>query len=102
MSLDTALNLRKRAMALLDQAEALDGLHPFVVTHRHNFGQSSYVLWARTQPAQEDAELVLDATFDPDDEELTIEGDFTLEEFVGVSPAHRLLDLIDEKALAPA
>jgi hypothetical protein len=97
-SYDKALQLRVEALALLEQAAALDGLQPFSVTHRHEYGASTYLLWAAEPPDENDAARVLDVDFEPDkDEELHVETQFTLEELVGVAVTTRLADLLEQE-----
>lgn len=88
--------LRTKALALLQEAQAVDGLKPFTVTHTHSFGESTYVLWAAEKPTQEQAEAVLDSEFEPDHEEtLAVEDCFSLEEMSGVAVTARLPDLLE-------
>lgn len=76
-----ALQLRAKALALLEEAAALDGLKPYSVTHRHHDGASTYLLWAAEAPGKGESAKVLDDEFEPDKgEELDIETAFTLEE----------------------
>ncbi|RUP30824.1 hypothetical protein [Curvibacter gracilis] len=91
-----ALKLRIEALALLQQAEALDRLKPYAVTHEHRSGSSTYFLWASHAPSTESACTVLDAPFEPElDETLDIMGDFTLDELTGVSIGSRLDNLVE-------
>lgn len=93
---DKGLLLRTKALALLQEAQAVDGLKLFTVTHTHRFGESSYVLWAAEKPTQEQAEAVLDSEFEPDREEtLAVEDCFSLEEMSGVAVTARLPDLLE-------
>lgn len=90
-----ALQLRNKALALLEEAAALDGLKPFSVTHRHEYGASTYLLWAPDAPDEDDAAKALDADYEPDKgEELDIETSFTLEELIGVAVTARLPDIL--------
>lgn len=94
--LDKGVLLRTKALALLQEAQALDGLKPFTVTHTHSFGESTYVLWAAEKPTLEEAEAVLDSEFEPDREEtLAVEDCFTLEEMSGVAVTARLPDILE-------
>lgn len=90
-----ALQLRARALALLQEARELDGLRPFAVTHRHEFGSSTYLLWAARTPQEHEAEAALDADYEPDREELAIEEDLTLEQLAGVAPEARLPNILE-------
>lgn len=93
---DKGLLLRTKALALLQEAQAVDGLKPFTVTHTHSFGESTYVLWAAEKPTQEEAKAVLDSEFEPDREEtLVVEDCFSLEEMSGVAVTARLPDILE-------
>lgn len=82
----TADQLRRQAADLLRQAQALDGLKPFIVTHAHEFGESSYMTWFGDEPTEEMATSVLDSEFEPDrNETLFVEEYVTIEELVGVT-----------------
>lgn len=95
-AVDKGLLLRTKALALLQEAQAVDGLKPFTVTHTHSFGESTYVLWAAETPTQEQAEAVLDSEFEPDREEtLVVEDCFSLEEMSGVAVTARLPDILE-------
>ena len=87
---DRGLVLRCQALALLEQAAAVDGLKPFAVTHQHEFGASTYLLWSTAKPTESDAVEVLDSLFEPERNEwLTVEEDLTLQEMCGVSVGSR-------------
>ena len=91
-----ALKLRIEALALLQKAEALDGLKPYAVTHQHRFGASTYFIWASHAPSTEEACAVLDGPFEPKlEESLDIMGYFTLDELTGVSIGSRLDNLVE-------
>ena len=86
---DRGLVLRCQALALLEQAAAVDGLKPFAVTHQHEFGVSTYILWS-SKLNECDAAAVLDSSFEPKRNEwLTIEEDLTLQALCGVSVGSR-------------
>lgn len=90
-----ALQLRTKALALLEEAATLDGLKPYSVTHRHEYGASTYLLWSLDEPDEDDAVKVLDADYEPDEgEELDIETSLTLEELTGVAVTARLPDIL--------
>lgn len=94
--MDRGLFLRTKALALLQDAQALDGLKPFTVTHTHSHGESTYLLWSVERPSQDDAQAVLDSEFEPDREEtIVVEDNFTLEEMTGVAQTARLKDILD-------
>ena len=77
---------RRQALACLRAAQALDGLAPFAVTHAHQYGQSTYLLWAKGTPTLEQCAAVLDSEFEPErGESLSIEENLLLEELTGLS-----------------
>lgn len=79
--------LRSQALALLQQAQELDGLKPFIVTHSHEWGNPSYVTWARGAHLTEaDAEAVLESKYEPEKgESLAIEEHVPLSKLVGLA-----------------
>lgn len=94
-----ALSLRVQALGLMQEASAIDGLKPFSVTHNHQEGSSTYLLWAKGAPSEEDAAAVLEADYEPErDESLDIETVFSLEELTGVAVTARLPALLVSKA----
>ena len=95
---DRGMLLRSKALALLQEAQVVDGLKPFTVTHTHSFGESTYVLWAAETPSQEEAEAVLDSEFEPDREEtLVVEDCISLDEMSGVAVTARLRDILQSR-----
>lgn len=89
--LDKALALRAQAVGLLQEAQALDGLKPFTVTHSHRFGDTTYLVWSAQEPTEQQAVAVLESEFEPErDEHLAIEGNHTLEEVAGLATNARL------------
>lgn len=102
MSSDTetkALQLRTQALALLEQAQSLDGLKPFIVMHQHNYGSSGYLCWFDREPTADEAATCLDAEFEPNrNETLFIEGSITLDELTAVSLSARLAEQLQLKA----
>jgi hypothetical protein len=101
---DRGLELRTKAFALLQEAAAADGLRAFAVNHSHKFGVSSYLVWAREMPTEEQAEKVLDSAFEPDrGETMDISPSFNLDEVAGISVKTRLIDeQVDGEADASA
>jgi len=92
------LRLRTHAIALLQQAQEIDGLRPFSVTHNHRHGSSTYMLWAHELPRNEDAALVTQGEYDGESNEtLDIETYFDLEEICGVSVTSRLPALLESQ-----
>lgn len=77
-------SLRLQALILLKQAQELDGLSPYNVTHRHSHGYSSYVGWFPTTPSQDEMLTLLEEDFEPErDEGLEAEPGFSLEAMTG-------------------
>jgi hypothetical protein len=88
--------LRAKALGLLEEAGAIDGLKPFLVTHQFGNGAANYLLWSREAPNEAEAESVLDAEFEPDrDEYLGIDDTLTLQELTGLAPTARLDDILE-------
>lgn len=85
-----ALSLRAQALALLEQAQAIDGLKPFVVMHDHEFGASGYVCWFDREPRQEEAEAILETEFEPDRGERLQVDSLTLAELAGTAVSSHL------------
>lgn len=78
-----AAELRKQALALLEQATAIDSRRPYVIAHEHRFGTSTYLAWFKQQPSEAEAAASLDSEFEPDREEtLTIEPITNLKDLV--------------------
>lgn len=90
---DASLNLRARALKLLREAEAIDGLKPFTILHEHRFGKTEYLAWSKESPNKEQAALVLEEKFEPDTEGLTVMDSPTLADLVGLSESRRIPDL---------
>lgn len=87
-----AIELRTKALGLLQEAQALDGLKPFIVNHRHEYGSTSYMCWFNQEPTADEAADVLVCVFEPDrGEEINIES-VTLDELTGVSLSSRLAE----------
>lgn len=99
-----ALALRMQALALLKQAQAIDGLKPFALAHEHRGGTSVYLCWANMQPTEEEACEVLSAfgnEFEPEREEvITVEDELTIEQIAGVDPNARVADLLERATSA--
>lgn len=85
-----AISLRTQAMACLQEAEALDGLKPFIITHEHRHGVSTYLAWFRGMPTEEQAAAIIEEEFEPEIEEsISIAGNLKLQEVAGVWPSPR-------------
>lgn len=86
-----ALALRSKAQALLEEAQALDGLKPYAIVHDHQYGVSCYITWCESEPDLTQAQAVLDCEFEPDrSESLHILSDLTVAELCATSVASRM------------
>ena len=61
-----ALSLRVQALALLQQAQQLDGLKPFLIHHSHQYGTTGYLVWGTEEPDEVTAAKLLDSEYEPD------------------------------------
>lgn len=94
-----ALSLRVQALALLQQAQQLDGLKPFLIHHSHEYGSTGYLVWGTEEPDEETAAKLLDSGYEPEKREsLDIESQITLEEIAGTSVAHRVPDVLEAES----
>jgi hypothetical protein len=77
--------LRAKALALLQEAQSIDGLKPFFAIHVHEneYGEIPYVVWAKSNPG-DDVQVMFEADFDPDSEFISVYEGFDLESMVGV------------------
>lgn len=73
----TATFLRNQALALLQEASNLDGLHPFLIAHTHKTGTTIYTAWSKNgEPCKDACISVLEAhgnSFDEDSETIAID-----------------------------
>lgn len=94
-----ALSLRVQALALLQQAQQLDGLYPYVVHHSHEYAFTGYLIWAPgPELSEEAAASVLESSFEPEkNESLDIESGVSLEEVVGIDVSKRLPNVSDDE-----
>lgn len=82
----TGKQLREQARKLLQQANELDGLQPFLIIHEHDYGVSGYLAWSESRLSEKAAAEILDSEFEPDrGEVLHVLDDFTLEEITGMN-----------------
>lgn len=88
--------MRMKALKLMKDAQALDGLKPMLVMHEHEYGTSGYIGWTdkvnSSEFTEDMAASILDSKFDPDREMLHFEDSITLEELTGVSESSRMSD----------
>lgn len=77
--------LRRQALEMLQEAERLDGLKAFTVTHVHKHGEDHWVVWARQTPVLAELQTMF-PDFEPDlDESLSVSGPMPLQVLVGLS-----------------
>lgn len=83
--------MREQAADLLRQAESLDGMHAFAVTHTHKFGASTYITWDHIPSLTEErAASACEGNYDSDTDMLYID-DLSIDELTGlknVQPPH--------------
>ncbi len=93
-----AMSLRVQALALLQQAQQLDGLYPYLVHHSHEYNFTGYLVWASgPELSEQAAATVLESSFEPEkNESLDIESGISLEEIAGVDITKRVGDLDDD------
>lgn len=99
----TAFNLRKEALSLLREAQAIDGLKPYFIIHEHRFGTDGHIRWSDKELQQDEIESSLEGAFDADREEtLTVSNSFELDDLTGVSPLVRVDYLLKSEDLKKA
>ncbi len=93
-----ALSLRVQALALLQQAQQLDGLYPYLLHHRHQYGSTGYLAWSPVPNFSKKAiAYVLESSFEPEkNESLDIESGISLEEIAGVDTTKRVADIYED------
>lgn len=90
---EKAKEYRLQALSLLKEAQAIDGVRPFLVTHLHAVGNGadSYVVWSNLYPGDEEASAVLPSGLKFDEgEALIIDDEITLEDVTGNDIEYRL------------
>lgn len=86
-----ASNLRAQALVLLKEAVELEPLYAYPVIHRHEYGYSTYLIWASDYPSEADATMACGINYEPDRcEEIEISFPLSLEELTGISDTNRL------------
>ena len=100
--------LRALARSLLERAERLDGLQPYVVTHSHRFGQTVYTAWSAGAPNEKQMASLLEEKFEEDRGETLESHRVEIAEITGTVPMSVLapmdedVDQDDEGADRPA
>ncbi len=83
-STDRAQRLRAEPNQLLSEANATDQLAPYIVTHQHQDGESSYVCWSQSTPTESQMEQLLESKYEPGlNKFLFIKTQVRLEELTG-------------------
>lgn len=88
-----ALALRVRAAALLEEAQALDGLLPFAVVHQHSSGSTHYVAWGPIQkgeaPSEDQCIRILESLYEEGRGETLESHELELSDLCGLNVAGR-------------
>lgn len=93
IDLRSALDMRKEALELLEKAQGIDGLKPFIVMHEHAYGTSGYMCWSNSEdPSRDEVSSVLDSEFEEDREETLTVQSIELDELTGVAPTSHGID----------
>lgn len=86
-----ALQLRVQALALLEQAAAIDGMKPFVAVHHDGQQATPFLLWSAATPDEEAVAAVIEASVDPGrGERIAIDSSISLGEISGTDPTCRI------------
>lgn len=76
------LSKQFEALKLLQQQQLL----PFIIVHEHRFGHSTFVMWAETQPSEEEVLAYFpNLDFEPEREEFININETTLMELLGLN-----------------
>lgn len=76
--------LRAQALALLDEAQSIDGLKPYFALHEHQFGETPYLVWAKDNPGEK-ASVLFEEDFEPDaGDSVSVYEGFELQTLVGL------------------
>lgn len=78
--------LRALAKSLLERAEQLDGLQPYVITHSHRFGQTVYTAWSAGAPNEQQMASLLEEEFEEDRGETLESHRMEIAELTGTAP----------------
>jgi len=88
--------LRAMAASLLERAHQADGLQPYVVTHSHRHGDTTYTMWSVGVPTEKQVVAALDIDFEPEREESIECHPMSIGEMVGVQDSRQAPDSDDE------
>ena len=83
-----AMELRRQALALLQQAEKLDSLKPYVIRHEQQWGEEERLVWAAAEPTHEAAKKSVGFQ-ELQNERVLVQQCFQLEELTGADPKTR-------------
>ncbi len=96
MTFHASQALRAEALRILQQAQSMDNMGPFLVTHTHSGGFDSYILWASELPTVQEAVDQLPLIYEPDlGDTVRIEPSFSLEDFTCMYPNRMLVPQAD-------
>lgn len=96
-----ALELRRQALALLQEAEGLDSLKPYVIRHEHRWGEEERLVWAAAEPSHEAAKKSVGYQ-EWQNEVVTVQQCFPLEQLTGADPKARWNDAVSGSPEAPS
>jgi hypothetical protein len=92
MNLPASRSLRAEALRLLQVAQTIDAMGPYLVTHTHADGADKYILWACKLPTVQEAVDQLPLIYAPElGETVEIEPSFSLEDFTCMYPNRMLM-----------
>jgi hypothetical protein len=80
-----AMELRRQALALLQQAEKLDSLKPYVIRHEQQWGDEERLVWAAAVPSHEAAKKSVGFQ-EWQNERVLVQQCFPLEQLTGADP----------------
>lgn len=83
-----AMELRRQALALLQQAEKLDALKPYVIRHEYQWGEEERLVWAAAEPSHEAAKKSVGFQ-EWQNERVLVQQCFPLEELTGADTKTR-------------
>ncbi|MBR8291223.1 hypothetical protein [Burkholderia cenocepacia] len=93
-----AMVLRVKALGLLQQAEAVDALKPFVVLIGHGDETTACLAWNHNEPSRKEVEALLGGELGTRcGHRVLVESKVTLEEIAGVALNARIPDILNSK-----
>jgi hypothetical protein len=94
-----AMELRRKALALLQQAERLDSLKPYVIRHEQQWGEEKRLVWAAAEPSHEAAKKSVGSE-EWQNERVLVYPCFPLAELTGADPKTRWCTAAETKKVA--